>query len=620
MCGIAGVLAPRRAEPELVAALADMLRHRGPDDEGLVAIDAEGGRAVPVAGPDTMPEAIGGPAPHLPRRREPGDGPWDVVLAGRRLAILDLSPAGHQPLCSPDGEAWIVHNGEIYNYLELRRELESLGHRFHGGSDTEVAVAAYREWDTACFERFNGMWGMAIWDVARRRLVLARDRFGVKPLYFAHAEGVVFASEIKAVLASEWVPPAENGAAVAAFLAGGRIDVRPGETCFEHVRQVEPGCYVVCPLGGVPVQRRYYDLVSRLRPARPEELLELLDDAVALRLRSDVPVGSSLSGGLDSSSVVALAQRRLGAGSPMSTFTFASGAADDEGRSAARVARHAGANNVATGVPDAPLAELLVQVVREQDEPVGSGSVVAQRQVMARAHADGLQVLLDGQGGDEVLAGYKYYLGANLADLVARGRFVRWLRELRAGEANAALQKRWLVRATAGELRARPLTSSRLRLKQLEDVAEHLPALLHYEDRNSMAHSIETRLPFLDYRLVELGLGLPNAAKIEEGWTKVALRRAVTSLLPTETVWQREKVQFSAPQRAWLRGPLHELAVDLLSPARSGPEGRTALAALSDETASGAAVDAVWRRLVLEVWRDVYRRPSEHRRAEAVLR
>jgi len=304
----------------------------------------------------------------------------------------------------------------------------------------------------------------------------------------------------------------------------------------------------------------------------------------------------------------------------MSTFTFASGAADDEARSAARVAQRAGASNVATGVPDEPLAELLVQVVREQDEPVGSGSVVAQRQVMARAHADGLKVLLDGQGGDEVLAGYKYYLGANLADLAARGRLVRWLRELRAGEANAAQRKRWLARATAGELRARPLASSRLRLKQLDDVAEHLPALLHYEDRNSMAHSIETRLPFLDYRLVELGLGLPNVAKIEGGWTKVALRRAMSSLLPAETVWQREKVQFSAPQRAWLRGPLREMAVDLLSPARSGLEGRTALAALSDETASPASVDAVWRRLALEVWRDVYRRPTEQRRAEALLR
>src|SRR6266511_2259409 len=274
--------------------------------------------------------AIGGEHPYLPRGTDADAGPWDVVLASRRLAIIDLSAAGHQPLCSPDGRAWIVHNGEIYNYVELRRELSALGHRFRGGSDTEVALAAYREWGADCFERFNGMWGMAIWDGERRRLVLSRDRFGVKPLYFADADQFVFASELKAILASGAVTPTENEAAVATFLETGRIDVRGGETSFAGVCQVEPGCYVVRSLDGAAAQRRYYDLVARVRPARATELLDVLEDAVALRLRSDVPVGSSLSGGVDSSAVVALAQRRLGQGLPMRTFTFASRAADDE--------------------------------------------------------------------------------------------------------------------------------------------------------------------------------------------------------------------------------------------------------------------------------------------------
>jgi asparagine synthase (glutamine-hydrolysing) len=620
MCGIVGVLARRRADSELVARLAALLRHRGPDDEGLVAIDVDGGRALPLAGADTMAEAIGGEHPYLPRGTDADAGPWDVVLASRRLAIIDLSAAGHQPLCSPDRRAWIVHNGEIYNYVELRRELSALGHRFRGGSDTEVALAAYREWGTDCFERFNGMWGMAIWDGEQRRLVLSRDRFGVKPLYFADADQFVFASELKAILASGAVTPTENEAAVATFLATGRIDVRGGETSFAGVCQVEPGCYVVRSLDGAAAQLRYYDLVARVRPARATELLDLLDDAVALRLRSDVPVGSSLSGGVDSSAVVALAQRRLGPGLPMRTFTFASRAADDETEFAALVARHVGAGNVATEVPDFPLPELLAQVVWEQDEPIGSGSVLAQRQVMARAHEDGLKVLLDGQGGDEVLAGYKYYVATNLADLLARGRLVRWAREVRAGVTNATLGTRWLVRATAGELRARPRAASRLRSKQIEDVFDHLPALLHYEDRNSMAHSIETRLPFLDYRVVEFALGLPNGAKIDAGWTKVALRRAITPLLPPEIVWRREKVQFSAPQRAWLRGPLRELALDSLSSQRAGAAGRQAAAMLLDETAPAGALDHVWRLLAVEVWRDVCVRSSEHRLAGSAVR
>src|SRR6266540_4075846 len=441
MCGIVGVLARRRADSELVARLAALLRHRGPDDEGLVAIDVDGGRALPLAGADTMAEAIGGEHPYLPRGTVADAGPWDVVLASRRLAIIDLSAAGHQPLCSPDGRAWIVHNGEIYNYVELRRELSALGHRFRGGSDTEVALAAYREWRTDCLRPFYGLWGMAIWDGEQRRLVLSRDRFGVKPLYFADADQFVFASELKAIVASGAVTPAENEAAVATFLATGRIDVRGDETSFADVCQVEPGCYVVRSLDGAAQQRRYYDLVARVRPARATELLDVLVDAVALRLRSDVPVGSSLSGGVDSSAVVALAQRRLGPRWPMHTFTFASRAADDETEFAALVARHVGAGNVATEVPDLPLPDLLAQLVWEQDEPIGSGSVLAQRQVMERAHEDGLKVLLDGQGGDEVLAGYKHYVATNLADLLARGRLLRWVCRTRPRSTPAG--RRW---------------------------------------------------------------------------------------------------------------------------------------------------------------------------------
>lgn len=607
MCGIAGLLTPGRANPATVVSAARLLRHRGPDDEGFVAIAAERGVAAPFAGPETAAQSIGGALSYLPAGRDPGPGPWDLVLGSRRLAILDLSFHGHQPLCSPDRGAWIVHNGEIYNYRELASELRGRGHRFVGASDTEVVLAAYREWGTGCFERFNGMWGMAIWDVAERRLVLSRDRFGIKPLYYAVKDGVLaFASEIGALLATGVPGIGENEAALDDFLTTGRIDVRGAETSFAGIRQLEPGTTAVSSLDGAFAVERYYDIERRLATAEPGELLDALDSSVALRLRSDVPLGSSLSGGLDSSSVVALAQRRIGAANPMRAFTFGSRAADDEREFAGSVVRHVGAEGIVVEVDETPLPELLEQVVREQEEPIGSGSILAQRQVMKSAREGGVTVMLDGQGGDEVFAGYRYYHGASLADDLARLHVRRWASELRAAAALGGQDPRWLLRATVGELRRGAPGGSRLRRKQLEDVRLHLPALLHYEDRNSMTFSIETRLPFLDYRVVELGLALPNEEKIRDGWTKLELRRAVEPLLPREIVWRRDKVQFSAPQESWLAGPLRELAADLLGSTRAGSEGNRLSRVVAAGGAVGRDADAVWRHLAVEVWREAF--------------
>src|SRR5262245_29689640 len=286
--------------------MAVALRHRGPDDEGYVAIDAVSGRAVPLAGADTPPSCRSGAFPFLPGGEPPPDGAG-VVLAARRLAILDLSPSGHQPLSSPDGRDWIVHNGEIYNYVELRDDLLARGHRFAGTSDTEVALAAYREWGTGCFERFNGMWAQAVWDGTRGRLVLARDRFGVKPLYVVEAgDGIAFASEIRALLEAGLAETRPNQPVIRRFLDTGRIDAVAGQTCFADVRQVEAGTFVEYDLGGSLRATRYYSQHAGEAPpgVADERVRELLDDAVRLRLRSDVPVGSCLSGGLDSSSIV----------------------------------------------------------------------------------------------------------------------------------------------------------------------------------------------------------------------------------------------------------------------------------------------------------------------------
>ncbi|HWE82665.1 MAG TPA: asparagine synthase (glutamine-hydrolyzing) [Gaiellaceae bacterium] len=606
MCGIAGVLDAGAADGRRVYRMTMALRHRGPDDEGYVATTSD--QAVFLGGPDTVPGCLPPGSPRVPDAEFPGGA--DVVLGVRRLAILDPSPAGHQPMGSAAGR-FIVHNGEIYNYRELRTELAAFGHRFMGGSDTEVALAAYEQWGTDCFGRFNGMWATAIWDRPRGTLVLARDRFGVKPLYLAAAPagGLAFASEIKALLAGG-VTARPHEPSLSTFLDTGRIDVSGAATCFDGIEQVEPGTFVEYPLEGTPAATRFYRLAPRVPASRDAaaELVSLLDDAVALRLRSDVPVGSCLSGGLDSSAIVSLAQSRLDPNAErMRTFTFAAAAAQiDETRFATAVADRAGAEAYFATAPD-DMAEQVLATAWDQDEPIGSGSVVAQRLVMALAHANGAKVLLDGQGGDEVLAGYSYYRPARLADLVVSLRLARAVSELRSSVGNDGLTAAWLGRATLGELRRRRPGHGRLVSRQLDDIRLHLPALLHYEDRNSMAFSIEARLPFLDYRIVELGLGLPGATKIAAGWTKAILRHALESRLPADVVWRRDKVQFSVPQVDWLRGPLRELAGDLLSgpsfaarPVADAGAAHSLLARI--DVLDGTEADRLWRLLALELW------------------
>jgi asparagine synthase (glutamine-hydrolysing) len=411
----------------------------------------------------------------------------------------------------------------------------------------------------------------------------------VKPLYYARGSGTLaFASEIKALLGAGLAEAAPNAEVLRIFLRTGRIDVLPGQTCFSTVRQLEPGTFMEVGLDGETRPTRFYELEPRApRGDAAEELRALLEDSIRLRLRSDVPVGGCLSGGLDSSAITALAARDLAGG--FRTFTYAAGeGAANERAHAERVVRATGAEANVVGIALDDLPGMLLSIASEQDEPIGAGSVVAQRQVMARAHERGMKVLLDGQGGDEVLAGYTYYAAARLAGLVRHLRLVGWAREFAAIRRNMMQDGAWLARATLGELRRGP---ERLRTAQRTDIREHLPALLHYEDRNSMTFSIETRLPFLDYRVVELGLGLADADKIDHGWTKLALRRAMQDLLPAETAWRRDKVQFTAPHGEWLDGPLRELAADVLTVERDG---------LADD--GGAGVDGRWRRLALELW------------------
>ncbi|MDF0643548.1 MAG: asparagine synthase (glutamine-hydrolyzing) [Nitrospira sp.] len=604
MCGIAALFAsnPAPLEP-LVRAMTDTVRHRGPDDEGVVVFSAGMMTATASGGIDT-PQAVYQMAVSYAPVRQSGSNP-DVVaaLGHRRLSILDVSAAGHQPMCTADGRFWVIHNGEIYNYLELRAELESLGHAFVSQTDTEVILAAYRAWGEECLQRFNGMFAFVLVDREARRVFAARDRFGVKPLYlWRSAQGLVaLASEIKQFTLLPGWSPTVNGQRAYDFLNWGLID-HTDETIFEGVRQLRGGqsfhCSVKELLAGPPITQWYHLAPQPFdgdMKAAAEQFLSLFTDAVRLRLRSDVPVGSCLSGGLDSSSIVCvmneLLRRNTGA-TRQKTFSSCSKVDRfDERPYIDEVVRQTGADAHYVYPSLTELFETVDRVTWMQDEPFGSTSIYAQWHVFRLAAEHGVTVMLDGQGADEQLAGYHAYFAPYLGRFLREGRWTTLWRELRglktvhgypmswgvkqlldnvlpesirqrvrllAGKAGSAAS--WLDMNRLGAAPQDPFAmagAAKARTVQLMSRAQigatSLPMLLHWEDRNSMAHSIEARVPFLDYRLVEFVLGLPDEYKIAEGVTKRVLREGLRTTLPERVRNRRDKLGFATPEEVWMR-------------------------------------------------------------------
>ncbi len=655
MCGIAGQLRLDRSAPPLRAgelvAMGDRMPWRGPDDEGFL-LEREDGSRVLFGGPVTPADAFDSALPYAPARERPApDAAGDLGFAFRRLAILDLSPAGHQPMCDPSGRYWIVFNGEIYNYLELRDELSAHGHAFRTGSDTEVLLAAFATWGLDMLPRLNGMWGLALWDAGERRLVLARDRFGVKPVYYTVRDGrLAFASELKPlVLAGPRVPRAE---AIHALLARDWVDHRP-ETFFEGVFQLPAGHVLVATAGapgapGRPEVRRWWDLDparrTRLAPAAAaERFRELFDDAVRLRLRSDVPVGTCLSGGLDSTAIVTTAAGMLPHAMRTFSVSYDEGAAFDERPWIDLAVARVGAT-AATVVPDGrDFWETFDALVCHQEEPAAGMGIYSQWHVMKLAGrgGHGMKVLLDGQGGDELLGGYHRYYFPYLRDLLRRGDFTGFASAFsgvafgqRLGVAQTAAKTVMPLlppalfdwgRRTFGQGKDRVLGEalkpfhapeprpprrfeSRLSNQLAWDLtARFLPSLLRYEDRNSMAWSIETRLPFLDYRLAEFVFSLEDETRIQGTTTKALLRDALGGRIPPAILARRDKKGYETPTDVWIRtreAPrVREL---LLAPdAASRPYlDRDAVAReLEDYLAGRRNIGLqVWRWLHLELW------------------
>ncbi|HWP36234.1 MAG TPA: asparagine synthase (glutamine-hydrolyzing) [Gemmatimonadales bacterium] len=654
MCGIAGIVSldGRPVDPDLLQAMTDVQAHRGPDGEGFLLAWRDGGR--------------------FEHARLPHTRAWDrraipcVGLGHRRLAILDLSARGAQPMAVGRRDAWIVFNGEIYNHRELRAELEARGWTFTTRTDTEVLLATYLEWREACLERLQGMFAFAVWDGREGRLFCARDRLGIKPFYYARVAGqLVFASEIKALTACPGLDRSADDEAVIAFLVHSNCDY--GErTVFRNVRALPGGHALTADVGTGQVRvAPYWRLAPQpLNGASDRDhvrrLRALLLDTTERHLISDVRAGSCLSGGLDSSTVVSLAghiwrndpQAARALGDSLYTFTSCYDLPEfDERRYALAVAGAVGAKAHLVFPTPVDFWSVFQRMAWHQDMPFGAFSYYAQWRVMQAARDAGVKVLLDGQGGDEVFGGYAKFRYAYLLSLLRAARLPQFARELggtllqgdlyvldirrgyrylprrlrgvlgvdsllrdalrgdwnRAVSAESTPATRWWRHARAGAVANRDGTIVQ-RIQVDDIVTDTLPQLLRMEDRSSMAFSLEARVPLLDHPVVEFGLSLPDRLKVRNGWSKFAIREATAGIVPDVTRLRKTKLGFAAPDRRWLghdlRAPVTTLLQDRLRCERyvDAEAVRRWYDAPAARRASTEAYLGLFRILAVEMW------------------
>lgn len=658
MCGIAGFISFLPLSVKIIQDMANIISYRGPDDEGFLVFERFNSAPL-IAGGDVTPRINekGRPS-YFPDKliEELGDTDAQIAFGHRRLSIVDPSPQGHQPMSYMNGRYWITYNGEIYNYLEIREELQKIGYTFETHTDTEVILAAYNRWGEDCLNHFNGMWAFAIYDIDTKKVFLARDRFGVKPLYYwASPKGsFFFGSEIKQFTCLPGWSAFLNVQRAYDFLAWGVID-HTEETLFKDVLHLMPGHCVTIDVGSIVNSideikpRRWYELKSRQdNNSSPETFKHLLTDSIRLRLRADVPVGSCLSGGIDSSSIVCLMvnilkntesvgiQKTFSACSDVSSF--------DERKWMDMVTDGKKIDTYYTYPSFDSLLEDSKKIIWHQDEPYGSTSIYAQWKVFELASQNNVRVMLDGQGADEQLAGYHTFFGAYLASLISKMKWRDAFYEAKSirtlyGYSWVNLFGRTLYAALPeflsnrvvrlakkdGEKPSwinfdalpvhtrRPFPSALNTVERLchaQIVSTNLPMLLHWEDRDSMAHSIESRVPFLDYRLVEFSMGLLDHVKIQNGITKNILRDAMRGVIPDEIRNRTDKIGFATPEQVWLKGEGRQHFKDALEKAIESSQGILNHSALLlyDEIVDGKKpfTHAIWRMICFGQWVDIF--------------
>ncbi|HEX6966019.1 MAG TPA: asparagine synthase (glutamine-hydrolyzing) [Gemmatimonadaceae bacterium] len=536
MCGIAGLFG-RGWEPAQLDAMIARQRHRGPDASGTYA-----------------------------------DPSGLAALGHNRLSIIDLSDAGAQPMFSHDGRLCIVFNGEIYNYLELRAELHD--YPFRSRSDTEVVLAAYERWGEACLDRFVGMFAFLIWDTREQRLFAARDRFGVKPMYYHQRPdgSLAIASEI-GTLRTGGVPMEPDEVTWATYLVHG-IHEHTARTFWRGVQALPAGHKLTWRDGQLRIAK-WYDLAERVGAKFSdasladtiEEYHALLVDSIRLRFRSDVPVGINLSGGLDSSTLLALVQETQGADSGVTAFTFVTGdPAYDELPWVEQMLARTRHPLVTCRLSPEDVPALAASVQAHQDEPFGGIPTLAYARLFEEARARGVIVLLDGQGMDEQWAGYDYYRRANGADGASSAAIVQGTTS--APTRPECLTPEFAALARDAELPT-PFPDALRNLQYRDACCTKIPRALRYNDRVSMRASTELREPFLDHRLFELAFRQPRERKIQGDTGKWLVREMVQRLLPQGVV-EAPKRPLQTPQREWLRGPLAEWAQERIDNATAG--------------------------------------------------
>ncbi|WP_206460025.1 asparagine synthase (glutamine-hydrolyzing) [Anaerovorax sp. IOR16] len=583
MCGISGILDFKHGvEPALLKSMTDVIRYRGPDDAGYLLFGEN--TSQQCYGKDTIAQirSLKG-VQNIENLKKDH---YFLGLAHRRLSILDLTAAGHQPMTRQG--LTLTFNGEIYNYVELRQELEEKGYIFETESDTEVLLRSYQHWQEECVLHFNGMWAFAIWDSKKKRLFCSRDRFGVKPFHYYIGDGrFVFGSELKQIVKDKSIPKRMNEEVLAANLIYGITDFND-QTLIQSIEQLGAGVNLMVQMDGedtfTVTKYRYWDLDMGANATVDEQetdrgYMNLLHDSVRLRLRSDVKVGALLSGGLDSSALVTIAGDYC---KKMPTFTacYREDQEHDESGYAHTInlANHCEENFV---YPEPVDVEKEFESIVWHMEGISSLNLIGFFSVLKTVQEKGIKVVLNGQGSDESILGYERYYAFYLMDILKKKKFGQFVREFRKIAQNSKLTRSMLmkyflyfnfprIRSLQKKKQAQRYVNnslfSVLPLKELHRILYpenlkqmqynelfygQLPFILRMDDRGYMAHSLESRAPFLDYRYMEYCALLPAEYKIRDGYTKYILRFVMQDKMPQEVVWRKNKIGFSAPIEKW---------------------------------------------------------------------
>ena len=642
MCGICGIfnINSQPINKEHLLKMGKLIHHRGPDDEGYLLVNTDENIIKHCHAEDTIIEY----KTKLPYVLE--DFNANLGIGFRRLSIIDLSPAGHQPLTDVKNKCWIAFNGEIYNYIEIKNELINLGYSFSSETDTEVIINAYLEWGNDCVTRFNGMFAITLWDIEKQILFCARDRMGVKPFYY-HFDGkqFVWASELKQFVKSGVIEPKVNYANIHNYLMMSRLNVDKN-TFFEGIVELAPAHTLVISKKGIEI-KRYWDIdetkkqygLSDADYAKGFE--EIFADSVRLRLRSDVPLGIALSGGLDSSSIACIAGRFIQ--NPIKTFSvyYEDDKKFDEREYIHEVLKVGNFDPVYFTANQNVSFEELTRFFYYQDEPCMSASPFSAYKNNENIRKAGIIVALNGQGGDELLAGYHTYFKYYYLDLLKNLKlhklyteFNLYQKEFKMSNADILklfskiglrvfLSDKFLKQYEYKEIANNRFYSNQLTThkqpveliqKYKEELSNNLyqtlvntsiPHLLHWEDRNSMAHSIESRVPFLDYRLAEWVFSIPTEQKLKGAETKYVLRNAMKNILPEKVRTRMDKVGFATPTDLWTSKILKNEINEVFSSTQFKQRGifnASQIEAAYHKSPSNFKPNEIWRILSMEMW------------------